>query len=66
MRVTVDEETCIGCGLCPDICPEVFRMTGDKAEAYKDPVPEELEDAVREASEGCPVDAIPITEVIEK
>lgn len=26
MKAVVDKETCIGCGLCPSICPEVFSM----------------------------------------
>jgi len=25
----VDQEACIGCELCTQICPEVFRMEGD-------------------------------------
>jgi ferredoxin len=33
MRVTVDEESCIGCELCAETCPEVFEMADDKAVA---------------------------------
>ncbi|NFF31098.1 ferredoxin, partial [Clostridium botulinum] len=28
-----DQDTCIGCGLCPSICPEVFDM-GDDGKAH--------------------------------
>lgn len=62
MKAIVDKETCIGCGACIDICPEVYRWDDDKAEVYKDPVPEEHEDAAREGAEACPVDAIEIQE----
>lgn len=62
MRAIVDKETCIGCGLCPQICPEVFKMNEDKAIAYTDPVPEEFEEKSKEAAESCPVDAIAIEE----
>ena len=34
MKVIVDKDTCIGCGLCCGVCPEVFSMDDeDKAEA---------------------------------
>jgi ferredoxin len=26
----VDYETCIGCGSCPEICPEVFELRSDE------------------------------------
>ena len=58
MTVYVDQDTCTGCGLCPDICPEMFEMKGDKAQAKKDMVPEELADQVQDAAESCPVEAI--------
>jgi len=62
MRVTVDEETCIGCGLCAETCPEVFEMDDDKARVKVDQVPDDVGDACREAVENCPVEAIYIEE----
>ena len=63
MKATVNEETCIGCGLCVDTCPEVFEMNDENsAEAKADPVPSEAETTCREAAESCPVDAIEIAE----
>jgi ferredoxin len=58
MRAIVDQNTCIGCGLCPQICPDVFRMEGEKALVYTDPVPPEVEDLAQEAADQCPVNAI--------
>ena len=62
MKATVDEETCIGCGLCAETCPEVFEMNDDKARAKVDEVPEDLAESCREAAESCPVEAIQIEE----
>lgn len=60
MRVEVDQDTCIGCGLCPEICPEVFMMIDEKAIAYVDPVPVEVEASCENAADECPVVAISI------
>lgn len=61
MKAKVDKDTCIGCGLCPSLCPEVFSMDDDgKAVAISGEVPEGEQDASKEAEESCPVDAISI------
>ncbi|MDK1032412.1 MAG: ferredoxin [Planctomycetia bacterium] len=62
MKVTVDEELCVGCGACVDICPEVFDLEDDMAKVLTDEVPGDLEASAAEAAEACPVDAIIIKE----
>ena len=59
MKATIDRDGCISCGLCAEVCPEVFRMAEDGlAEAYVEEVPEELQDKAAEARDGCPVSVI--------
>ncbi|WP_291634083.1 ferredoxin [Clostridium sp.] len=61
MKAYVDKDTCIGCGLCPEICPEIFKMEADeKAVASKDEVAENLLSSAKEAEEQCPVTAITV------
>jgi ferredoxin len=62
MIAKADAETCIGCTLCAQTCPEVFRMEGDKAVAYVSPVPKANEGACKQAADECPVTAIIIQE----
>ena len=62
MKAIVDKETCIGCGLCPETCPEVFEMEGEVAKVKVDTVPPEAEGTCQEAMGVCPVDAISIEE----
>ncbi len=58
MKAEVDKGKCIACGLCVEICPEVFRMGEDGfSEAYTEVSPEN-EEQTDEAVESCPVDAI--------
>lgn len=58
MKAIVDPDRCIGCTLCTQVCPEVFRMEGDKAVSYTDPVPEALKPICKDAADQCPVEAI--------
>lgn len=58
MRAYVDQDTCIGCGVCVDTCPDVFRLNEDgKAEAIADTT-EGSRSGVLEAIDNCPVSAI--------
>ena len=58
MKARVEPDICIGCGLCVDTCPGIFRMEGDKAVAFVTQVPKELEEACKKATDECPVTAI--------
>lgn len=61
MKAHVDKDTCIGCGLCPSVCPEVFEMNGEgKAEEIVEKVPESAADTAKEARDSCPVNAIEV------
>ena len=58
MKVKVNQN-CIGCGMCIDICPEVFEYNdGGLSSAKLEEVGDELKDKVAEAQSVCPVDAI--------
>lgn len=61
MQVTVDQDTCIGSGNCQATCPEVFEVRDGKSHVKVGTVPEDLESKVREAVDGCPVQAISAT-----
>jgi ferredoxin len=52
------EDTCTACGLCVDTCPEVFDMGDEMAIVIVNEVPKEHEEAVQQAADECPVEAI--------
>ena len=62
MRAMVDSDLCTGCGLCVDICPEVFELRDDLAVALDPIVSQAYVEACQEAAESCPVAAIDIDE----
>ena len=55
------EDSCTACGLCVDTCPEVFEMGEDVAMVIGDEVLPEFEEAVQQAADECPVEAIIVT-----
>lgn len=58
MKVRVDADLCTACGVCEDICPDVFEVTEEIAEVKVEEVPAEHEEACQEAVENCPTEAI--------
>ncbi len=58
MKAIINRSGCIACGLCIDICPEVFRMGDDDlAEVYAE-VEDSVKDSATEARDSCPVSVI--------
>jgi len=62
MKAVVDQDTCVGCELCSDNCPEVFEMEDGVAKTIVNEVPAEAIDTCRDAADSCPVEAITIEE----
>jgi ferredoxin len=60
MKVAVDAEACVGCGLCESTCPEVFEMDDSVAKVKVEEVPAAAEATCRDAVSACPVEAIKI------
>lgn len=72
IRVTIDRDACIGCGVAPATCPEVFILGDDNGknrvvEEYTvkinehisvGEVPVDLRECVEAAVQSCPVSAI--------
>jgi ferredoxin len=51
------DDTCVDCGSCVEICPEVFDLEGELA-TMKKGVGLSLDKKTIEASDACPVEAI--------
>jgi len=58
MAVKVDQALCSGCGICIDLCPEVFTWGADgKAQTIKDTCETHN---LEEIADQCPMEAIDI------
>lgn len=59
MRANVDQELCIGCGACEEICPQVFKLNDDGKSQV---ISQECDSAgcCEEAADSCPVGAITV------
>ena len=55
------EEGCSSCGLCEEICPEVFKLE-DVAIVIEGVNLSDYEDKIKEAAENCPMEVIKFSE----
>ena len=61
-RPVVDQQRCIGCGLCEETLPEVFRMGDYTAFVVQGPVEGAQAEQLQIAARDCPVGAISLLE----
>ncbi|MHB1152618.1 MAG: ferredoxin [Eubacteriales bacterium] len=62
MKAEIDRSGCIACGLCAEICPDVFRMADDGLAEVISEVEESVKESAIEARDSCPVSVISIEE----
>ncbi|MCI4396202.1 MAG: ferredoxin [Desulfurococcales archaeon] len=72
VKVTVDRDQCIGCGVAPTVCPQVFVLGSDNGKnrvvdkfstnltesISEGELPEDLYECAAQAASSCPVSAI--------
>ena len=59
MSIKINQEKCIGCGRCTEICPEVFKLNENgKAEVKNE---KDTECAMKAVNE-CPQEVISVSE----
>jgi ferredoxin len=58
MRAIIDRGLCTGCGLCVELCPDVFAIEEYVARARIAEIPAAAEAACRRAARECPLAAI--------
>ncbi len=57
-KVTVDTATCVGCGLCEQACPDVFKIESDGIAHVKSDACGSC--SVKDVADQCPVSAIKV------
>lgn len=57
-KVFLDTDTCIKCGICVSLAPDVFKFEGDLVVVAEDAPIAEQEEQIQTAIDACPVTAI--------
>lgn len=65
MKIRVNEDLCIGCGMCAGLCQDVFEINEEtgRSTVIMNEITDEVKEEVLDAMDGCPTSAI--EEVIE-
>lgn len=61
-KIKVDQEKCIGCNTCSLLSPETFELDQTTYKAKVKKQPKEIDEAIQNAIDSCPVQAITIEE----
>lgn len=56
--VSVNQDYCIGCGVCANICPKIFYLENKKAYAKNEVIAGPMAEKINKAAESCPSKAI--------
>jgi len=59
MAIKIDREKCIGCGTCPAVCPNVFKMDEENKAIVFDEKGDS-EENIKMAADSCPTQAISV------
>jgi len=62
IHVRIDQDKCIGCGLCEELLPEVFSMGRYRCRVIQAEIRPGQEEAAVAAAEDCPLGAIYFTD----
>jgi len=57
LKIIIDRDLCIGAGKCVEAAPKVFRLDDKRKAVVTDPKGND-EEAIQEAAESCPTQAI--------
>ena len=57
-RVVIDDDECVGCQSCVELCPDVFGFNEDTEKAEVLQAEGGDEDCIEEAIDSCPVECI--------
>ena len=58
MKIKIDKQKCLGCGICIKLCPEVFKLKNGKSEIKEKVDLEKNKDCIEKSIDSCPVAAI--------
>ena len=58
MKLQVDKNKCLGCGMCISLCPAVFELKNGKSQIKEKAALEKYKDCIKKTAENCPAGAI--------